>query len=684
MLLGGTGGGNINLGFRFYLDDQFSGPAANVKNTLSGIRGEFGLYRQNLAAARNSLLAIGTAAVGVAAGMTTAAIAGAQFLYTMQGVLAISEATSDEFENLTTKAIKIGRETIFTPSQVASGMRFMAMAGQTAKQIDATSEAVTHLAAATMTPIGGKMGAADILTNALKAFGLEAEQSALMSDLLTHAVTSANVSLIDVGNSIRYVASTSKNLNIPIQDTIGFLMTLGNAGIQSSMAGTALENMYRYLAMSLSDFATKRQQTAWQTIGLSKRDVMTASGQFRPMVEVLSLINDRVSKLGAVKRQNILKEIFGVRGQRAAGTILRNLDQAGGFIEQLHSGAIKGTAERKSSLMMETLEGSLNRLASAWEGMQSMLAKGLFGKTLVFIIESLATAITWLSNALNTTFGGILAAGIASMTAMLGITLLLKGGVIGLAYAYNTLSISLARMTKASNIAMFSMGLGGGPGAKMAASRAKHAGLIHTRAMGQHSLGPKPTTAPAGSTMFMGKGGRQFIRHPGGGVKRVPKGSGMVSSLKRSPSIAKKLPMLIRGIGGVAKGLFAFLGGWPMVVFAGIFFLLPPLINWLSNLTNATKENTDVMRQGQRLASGELLKLVEDLTGKEMMQRLRDNMASRMASDPTLYEYFKKALDESDMKVILETIAFQGDPSRAGTIVIPPEEGKRTDNTQAQ
>lgn len=602
-MLGAGGNTQYNLGFRVYLKDNFSGPAANIKKTLDGMGDAHAMHRANLTAARNITLAVAGASLLIAKGMYDAAMEGAEFLHTMQGVLAISEATTQEFTRLKTLAVSLGRETIFTPDQVASGMRFMAMAGQTAAQIQSTAQDATYLAASTMTQLGGKLGAADILTNALKGFGLGVESSTIMSDMLTYATTSANVSLVDLGNSIRYVASTSQNLNIPLQESLGFIMALGNAGIQSSMAGTALENMYRYLAMSMSEFATKRQQASWKAIGISKGDIMDASGQFKPMIEVLGLIKTQVDDLGAVDRQNILKEIFGVRGQRAAGTLIRNLDQASTFVDKLHSGQIKGTAATKSALMMDTLKGASLRLTSALDGLKAAWADSFGGKMIGVFLNGLAKLVGWLADLVKIPIvSGIVAFGAAAVT-LTGIVFGLKAMVLGLALALDRMRVSLAGIQSASIYAM---------------------GNLTGRTTTTMAKG-----ATASSVMMMGKPATQYR---GAGGQFISKKAAMVTGVRASKSTAmffKWLPRIGRGLGAAVGFLSGPIG---IAIMLGVT-LLPMLINGISSLIGATEDNTAALAtpSAYDVKMDELLILLGDQSINQMVATINKNLGAMIS-----------------------------------------------------
>jgi len=616
MLVGGGGKSTMQLGFSIYLKDQFSGPAAKIKSTLDGMQGEYAAYRANLTAARNVTAAIATATLAMSWGLYNAAMEGAQFLHTMQGVLAISEATTAEFENLKTLAVVLGRQTIFTPDQVASGMRFMAMAGQTASQIQATAQDATFLAAATMTQLGGKLGAADILTNALKAFGLTVESSTQMSDILTYATTSANVSLIDLGNSIRYVASTSKNLNIPIQDTIGFIMALGNAGIQSSMAGTALENMFRYLAMSISDFSTKLQKSAWQTLGLTRSDVTTAEGSFKPMIDVLGMLKVRLDEMGAVDRQNILKEIFGVRGQRAAGTILRNLDQAAGFVETLNKPGIRGTAEEKSHLMMETLHGSSLKLTSALDGLRAAWAEALgstFMKAFLVGLSKIVGGITWF---LKLPVVGTIAAITAGVLTLAGAWIGLRAILMTIALTIDGIRNKWSTMALAGQVAM----------AKLTKSSAA---LAATTAATSTAVG-----ATAGKAAASGVAGAVV---GGGAVAAAKKGfSAAIPFLRWLPKIGR---FLLRAIGGP----------WGMALVA-IATFLPMIIGGLSKLAGATSENTAAIKKGSEFdpRRDEVMALISSQTHAQTMALLDKHLQRLLGQGALSVEQRNKLLSTDD------------------------------------
>lgn len=360
---------NHTMGFTIALKNQFSREAGIIKGELKGLSKENQMFTQNLQNARNLYGGLALASGGVLRGLSGWVREGAQFEYVMRGVQAVSRSTSEEYDKLTSLADSLGQKTMFMPEDIASGMRYMAMAGQDAQTVLRTISAATNLAGATMTELGGKMGAADIMTNVLKGFQLGSDHSERIADVLATATTHANTSLVDLGNALKYVAATSVDLGVGVESTTALAMALGNAGIQGSMAGTALENMYRYLAMGLSEFRTNRQSKAWEALGLSPEDAMDAYGNLLPIEEVLTKIGENLKGRGTIGIQGILKEIFGVRGKRAGSAVIRMMDDFKEF-QNILKNKSAGSAEEIMRGMMDSVQGDILKLISTFKSIK--------------------------------------------------------------------------------------------------------------------------------------------------------------------------------------------------------------------------------------------------------------------------------------------------------------------------
>ena len=143
--------------------------------------------------------------------------------------------------------------------------------------------AILSLAAAS----GEDLGAvSDIVTDALTAFGLTAEDAAVFSDVLAQASSNSNTNVGMMGETFKYVAPVAGALKFSIQDTAVAIGLMANAGIKGSQSGTALRSI-----MSRLTKPTSEVQGAMEKLGLSITDSDGNMKSFREiMVDIRSAI----------------------------------------------------------------------------------------------------------------------------------------------------------------------------------------------------------------------------------------------------------------------------------------------------------------------------------------------------------------------------------------------------------
>ena len=146
------------------------------------------------------LAGLGTA-LAAPLGIATRVFAG--FDDQMRAVQAVLGATGEQFERLTTNAQHLGRTTRYTAAQVAGAMLELARAGFDTDQIDAAIGSVLALARASGTDLAE---ASNIAGNALRAFGLEADQMGRTADVLSATANNSAQTLTDLGEAMKYAA----------------------------------------------------------------------------------------------------------------------------------------------------------------------------------------------------------------------------------------------------------------------------------------------------------------------------------------------------------------------------------------------------------------------------------------------------------------------------------------------
>lgn len=91
----------------------------------------------------------------------------------MSAVKAVTGATGEEFDALGDKAKQIGKDTVFSQSEIAGAMEELGKQGLSATQIlDGAADATANLAAAAGTSLGS---AATIASDAMNVYNIKAE-----------------------------------------------------------------------------------------------------------------------------------------------------------------------------------------------------------------------------------------------------------------------------------------------------------------------------------------------------------------------------------------------------------------------------------------------------------------------------------------------------------------------------
>lgn len=309
-----------------------------------------------------SMAAAGAAGVASGTGILYAGARfgapGLEFDTTMSKVQALTrlDKNDEELAALRRQARELGATTMFSAGDAASGMAFLAMAGFTPKAIRDAMPGLLDMAKAGDLDLAMT---ADIASNILGGFRMEASQMGNVADILTKAFTTSNMSLEMLGETMKYVGPVASTAGMGLEEAAAMAGLLGNVGIQGSQAGTTLRAMLLRLAAPAGPAAK-----AMAKLGISAKD---AQGNVRGITEVLGEVAKATEKMGSSDRLAVLKDIFGE--EPAAGMAeLINQSGAGGILKYLeiikdHQGAAANTAR----VMGDNLAGDLDELSSAWD-----------------------------------------------------------------------------------------------------------------------------------------------------------------------------------------------------------------------------------------------------------------------------------------------------------------------------
>ena len=226
------------------------------------------------------------AASAAVVGFTGAAVkAGMDFDAEMSKVGAIAGATGEDFDALRSKAQEMGATTKFSATESAEAMEYMAMAGWKTEDMLSGISGIMNLAAAAGESLGTT---SDIVTDALTAFGLSAEDSAHFADILAAASSNANTNVAMMGETFKYVAPVAGAMNYSAEDMAVAIGLMANSGIKASQAGTSLRSILTNMAKPTDTVAAAMEQ-----LGVSLDDGQGNMYSFRDvMVQLRSSFAD--------------------------------------------------------------------------------------------------------------------------------------------------------------------------------------------------------------------------------------------------------------------------------------------------------------------------------------------------------------------------------------------------------
>lgn len=415
---GSPSAGQLEIGIALVLQDRFSNQAREASSVIRGLhRDAKNAVQANLTAVQSYANMASGVANSIVSTLTTTIETGADFIDMMTTVGAISGATENQMSGLSETAQTLGLRTMFMSMDIASGMKYLAMAGNDANQIQEMISGAAMMANATGMELGGKGGAADLLTNIMRTFKLDGQQAAdIVGDQLTKAALSSNLSMTDLAESIKYSAASMVTLKQQLPQVAAMIGTLGNAGIQGSMAGTSIRNMADYLTQSITNPNFKGAK-ALAKLGLGKQDFVDANGDLQDFAVILEKIGTATQGLSTVDQNAVFKSIFGVRGMRAAVAIMRDTEGYFDLLNKIQNNSA-GFAEEVVRRRMETFAGKIELVQSAAENLMTTFSKAL-GKNPIIMgfLDMVGWAISQLRDLMATPFGPWIA-GFAAIAAV--------------------------------------------------------------------------------------------------------------------------------------------------------------------------------------------------------------------------------------------------------------------------
>ncbi|MDD4003449.1 MAG: phage tail tape measure protein [Clostridia bacterium] len=278
----------------------------------------------------------------------TALNTAAQFEQSMANAASVSGASSEEFERMTDLARQMGKTTVFSASQAADAMYFMASAGYKVDQMANSIEPTLNLAAATQSELAY---ATETVIASLNQFQLDSSEAERVTNVFAAAIGNSQATMDKLKTSMSYIGPVANSLGWNIEEAAGALSVLYNAGYDGSTAGTSLRQS---LVAIMNPSAKAKKIFEGLGIELEKLD---------PTTNKFSDIVDTLAKSGMTTAQAM--EVFGAR---AGPGMMALLAQGGDAIADMTK-SITGTtsASDMAEKQLNTFQGTSKLLKSQME-----------------------------------------------------------------------------------------------------------------------------------------------------------------------------------------------------------------------------------------------------------------------------------------------------------------------------
>lgn len=291
------------------------------------------------------------AGLGIAAAGIAGAVAGVHFEQEMARVASVVDLSGKNYAIFSHRAQVESTRTRFSATEAAEGMYLLGRAGFHASEILHALSGTLSLAHASGIGLGQ---AAQIQGEAIRGFGLKANEAGRVADVLARATRGGNVSMQDLQYTIKYVGAASFNTGQKMEDMVGLIEAMARHGIRGTMAGTGLRSMLTRLIDPV-----KGTRDGLAMLNLQASDLYGPNGLL-PLPQILDKIRVQMAKLDKVSASRALHKITGQWAFQAVSAIVTTDPRVvHGFIRDLNNA--KGTAKDMAEILNNTVQMQMLR-----------------------------------------------------------------------------------------------------------------------------------------------------------------------------------------------------------------------------------------------------------------------------------------------------------------------------------
>lgn len=326
----------------------------DTKGIETGLKKVSSIAKTGIATTVTAISGMSTALAGVAGYSIKV---GSSFEAGMSKVQAVSGASNEQLQRLNDKAKEMGATTKFSATEAADAMNYMAMAGWKTEDMLNGIDGIMNLAAASGEDLATT---SDIVTDALTAFGLTAQDSTHFADVLAAASSNANTNVSMMGETFKYVAPVAGSLGYSAEDCAVAIGLMANSGIKASQSGTALRSMFSRLAKP-----SKEVKEAMEKLNISLTD---SHGNMKSLDTLMGDLRNSFSGLSESEKAEMASSLAGQEAMSGLLAIVNASDADFNKLKDAIYGA-DGASAKMAETMQDNLQGKITITKSTIEGL---------------------------------------------------------------------------------------------------------------------------------------------------------------------------------------------------------------------------------------------------------------------------------------------------------------------------
>ena len=320
----------------------------------------------------------------------------------------VTDLTSEGLQQLTDDAFTVGQQIGATGKDVIDATTIFAQAGYEAQEALDLSEQAIMLKNVSEAGATAEKSASTLIAT-MKAFGLEAEDSGHIVDALNEVSNKYAVSVNDLSTAIQKSAASMATGNNTLEETFGLV----TAGVEILQEPGRVANGLSTITARL----TAENDAYIKSITGGQGVIDEQTGQLRSTMEILGDLSEKWETLSSVEQQELAEVVAGKTQRSLFTAIMTNFESAVGATETALNS--EGSAAAENAKRMESLEGRVIALQSAWQKLATTTINSDF-------IKSLLSAVTGFINLVDAV-GGL----VPVLTTVLGLVAMFKAQEIG-------------------------------------------------------------------------------------------------------------------------------------------------------------------------------------------------------------------------------------------------------------